>query len=200
GTQANLLVADSAIDDNESRSASSAFGAGAGINTYGVGNGAVNTTTILRSRFHANTATNQGAGVSNAAYDAGARSTTSITQSSITANTTTGGTTPAFGGGLTNFVGKVYTAGAANAVAMLTITNTTIASNTAANSSAPDGNGYGGGIFNEVDCGFQTSCGGGAAAHLSLNTVTIAGNNSGRDGGGQTRGAGIWSNNNDPNG
>ena len=184
------------FEDNESRSASSAYGAGAGINTYGVGNGAVNTATILRSRFHANTATNQGGGVSNAAYDNGARSTTTITQSSITANTTTGGTTPAFGGGLTNFVGKVYTGGAANAVATLTITNTTIASNTAANGA--NGNGYGGGIFNEVDCGFEVSCGGGAAAHLSLNSVTIAANVSGRDGNGGTQGAGIWSNNNDP--
>jgi hypothetical protein len=198
GTHATLSVTDSAIDDNESRSATSAFGAGAGINTYAVGSGAVNTAAILRSRFHANTATNQGAAVSNAAYDEGATSTTTITRSSITANVTTGGTTPAFGGGLTNFVGKVYTGSAANAVATLMITTTTIASNSAANGGA--GNGYGGGIFNEVDCGFGVSCGGGAAAHLSLNSVTIAGNASGRDGSGETRGAGIWSNNNDPSG
>ena len=192
GTQASLSIVDSAIDNNESRSTSSAFGAGAGVNTYAVGSGAVNTASILRSRFHNNTATNQAA-VSNAAYDAGATSTTTITRSSITANTTTGGTTPAFGGGLANFVGKVYTGGAANAVATLNITNSTIASNTAANVAA--GNGYGGGIFNEVDCGFMVSCGGGSAAHLSLNSVTIAANVAG-----DSQGAGIWSNNNDPSG
>jgi hypothetical protein len=198
GTQANLTIADSAFDDNESRSASSAFGVGAGVNTYGVGSGAINTTTITGSRFHANTATNQGAAVSNSAYDAGATSTTTIDRSSITANTTTGGTTPAFGGGLANFVGKVYTGSAANAVATLAITNTTIASNTAANGAG--GNGYGGGIFNEVDCGFMVSCGGGAAAHLSLNSVTIAANVAGRDSFSNSQGAGIWSNNNDPSG
>jgi len=195
-SQASLVVADSAVDDNESRSTTSSFGAGAGINTYAVGN-ALNQTTILRSRFHANTATNQGAGVSNAAYDAGATSVVTIDRSSITANTTTGGTTPAFGGGLTNFVGKVYTGGAANASATLTITNTTIASNTAANSGAGDG--FGGGIFSEVDCGYLVSCGGGSAARLTLRSVTMSGNASGSDSGGG-RGAGIWSNNNDPTG
>jgi hypothetical protein len=197
-SQASLNLTDSAVDDNESLSASSAFGAGAGVNTYAVGSGAINTTTIVRSRFHANTATNQGAAVSNSAYDAGATSTTTIDRSSITANTTTGGTTPAFGGGIANFVGKVYTNGAANAVATMNITNTTIASNTAANSAAGDG--YGGGIFNEVDCGFQASCGGGAAAHLTLRTVTMSGNTAGRDPGGLGRGGGIWSNDNDPMG
>ena len=195
-SSATLVVADSAFDDNESRSTTSAFGAGAGINTYAVGN-AFNQATILRSRFHANTATNQGAGVSNSAYDAGAVSITTIDQSSVTANTTTGGTTPAFGGGLTNFVGRVYTGSAANAAATLTITNTTIASNTAANSAAGDG--FGGGIFNEVDCGFMISCGGGFSAHLTLRSVTMSGNASGSDSEGG-RGAGIWSNNNDPTG
>jgi hypothetical protein len=196
-SRATLNVADTAFDNNESRSTSSAFGAGAGINTYAVGNGAINTTTITRSRFYANTATNQGAAVSNAAYDNGATSTTTIDRSSMTNNTTTGGTTPAFGGGLSNFVGKVYTTGAANAVASMTITNTTIASNTAANSGAGDG--YGGGIFNEVDCGFQVSCGGGAASNLALTNVTVYGNASGSDSGGG-RGAGIWANDNDPTG
>ena len=194
---ATLNVADSSFVGNESRSTSSAFGAGAGINTYAVGT-ATNTTTIARSRFHNNTATNQGAAVSNAAYDASATSTTTIDRSSVTANTTTGGTTPAFGGGLTNFVGKVYTGGAANAVATLTVTNTTIASNTAANSGAGDG--YGGGIFSEVDCGFNVSCGGGAHSNVTLTSVTLYGNTSGRDGSTTTRGAGIWSNNNDPAG
>jgi hypothetical protein len=197
GNQAILTVADSVIDDNQSLSTSSAFGAGAGVNTYAVGD-AINTTTIVRSRFHANTATNQGAGVSNAAYDSGATSTTVIDRSSITASTTTGGTTPAFGGGLANFVGKVYTGAAANTFASLSITNTTIASNTAANGAAGDG--YGGGIFNEVDCGFLVSCGGGAAASLSLTNVTMYGNTAGRDLGGLGRGAGIWSNDNQPGG
>ena len=197
GNQAILTVADSVVDDNQSLSTSSAFGAGAGINTYAVGN-AINTATIVGTRFHANTATNQGAGVSNAAYDSGATSTIVIERSSITASTTTGGTTPAFGGGLANFVGKVYTGAAANAVASLSITNTTIASNTAANGAAGDG--YGGGIFNEVDCGFLVSCGGGAAASLSLTSVTMYGNTAGRDPGGLGRGAGIWSNDNQPGG
>jgi hypothetical protein len=198
GTQASLTIIDSALDDNQSLSTSSAYGAGAGINTYAVGSGAINTATIERSRFHANTATNQGAGVSNAAYDSGATSTTVIDRSSITANTTTGGTTPAFGGGLANFVGKVYTGAAANAFASLSITNTTIASNTAANGAAGDG--YGGGLFNEVDCGFLVSCGGGASASLSLTNVTIYGNTAGRDPGGLGQGAGIWSNDNQPGG
>src|SRR5262245_1485327 len=196
--QATLSVTDSAFDDNESLSTTSAFGGGAGITTYAVGSNAVNTATILRSRFHANKGTNQGAGLSNAAVDASATSTTTITRSSFTANVTTGGTTPAFGGGLSNFVGPVYTGGAANSTATLTITNSTIASNSAAN--AASGEGYGGGIFNEIDCGFGVSCGGGTAVHLSLDTVTIAGNVAGRDSSGMTRGAGIWSNSNDPSG
>jgi hypothetical protein len=194
GNRASLLVVDSAFDDNESRSTSNGFGAGAGINTFAVGNGAVNTTTILRSRFHANTATNQGAGVSNSAYNAGATSTTTITQSSITGNTATGGSSwPGFGGGLANFTGG--TGGAANSVATMTITNTTIAAN-----SAIDGNGFGGGIFNELDCAPMSSCGGGAAVHLSLNAVTIVGNVSGHGGNSGTQGAGIWTNSNDPSG
>jgi hypothetical protein len=197
-SQATLSVADSSFTDNESRSTNSALGAGAGINTYAVGSGATNTTTIARSRFHANTATNQGAAVSNAAYDAGATSTTSIDRSSVTANTTTGGTTPAFGGGLTNFVGKVYTTGAAGSVATLNVTNTTIADNTAAHSAAGDG--YGGGIFSEIDCGFQVSCGGGSQSNVTLTSVTLYGNASGADNSGMGRGAGIWSNDNDPTG
>ncbi len=193
---ASLSVADSSFIDNQSLSTSSAFGAGAGINTYAVGTGAVNTTTIARSRFHNNTATNQGAGVSNSAYDANATSTLSIDRSSVTANTTTGGTTPAFGGGVTNFVGPVYSmpASAANTVATLTITNTTIASNTAANTG---GQGYGGGIFNEVDCHFNVSCGGGSQANVTLTNVTLYGNSAGRDGLSMTQGAGIWSNENE---
>jgi hypothetical protein len=118
-----------------------------------------------------------------------------IDRSSITANTTTGGLALAFGGG-NNFVGRVYTK-RRNATATLTITNTTIASNTAANSGPGDG--FGGGIFSEVDCGFLVSCGGGSSAHLTLRSVTMSGNASGSDSGGG-RGAGIWSNNNDPTG
>lgn len=192
--QASLVIADSVFDDNESRSTGGAFGAGAGVNTYAVGSGATNTATIVRSRFHGNKATNQGAGVSNAAYDSGAASTTTIESSSITGNTTTGGVTPAFGGGIANFVGKVYTVSAANAVATMNITSTTIASNSAL------GDGYGGGIFNELDCGFMVSCGGGAVVRLALNSVTLYGNASGRDPSGVERGGGIWSNSNDPTG
>jgi hypothetical protein len=199
--QATLTVADSAFDDNESRSANDAFGAGAGVNTFAIGSGAVNTATIVRSRFHANTATNQGGAISNAAYDGSATSTTSIDRSSITGNMTTGQSiTQAFGGGLANFVGKVYTGAAANTVASLTITNSSIVSNTAANSASGDG--YGGGIFSELNCGFQVSCGGGSAVHLTLNSVTLYGNTSGRDHDANAfgRGAAVWSNNNDPTG
>ncbi|HZP49302.1 MAG TPA: VCBS repeat-containing protein [Vicinamibacterales bacterium] len=192
---ASLTVTDSSFIDNQTLSTSSAFGAGAGINTYAVGTGAVNTATIARSRFHNNTATNQGAGVSNSAYDDSATSTLTIDRSSITANTTTGGTTPAFGGGVTNFVGHVYTSTAPNTVATLNITNSTIASNTASNSGA--GEGYGGGIFNEVDCTFMVSCGGGSQANLTLTNVTIYGNAAGQDGSTGAHGAGIWSNENE---
>ena len=132
--------------------------------------------------------------MSNAAYDGGATSTTTIDRSSITNNTTTGGTTPAFGGGLANFVGKISTPGAANSVASLTITTSTIASNTAENSGAGDG--YGGGIFNEIDCGFGVSCGGGTKVNLTLKSVTLYGNASGSDAQGG-RGAGIWTNDNE---
>lgn len=190
----SLSVVDSAFDDNESRSVSSAFGAGAGINTYAVGNGARATASIVRSRFHGNVATNQGAGVSNAAYDAGAQATTTIERSSITGNTTTGGLTAAFGGGVANFARNVYTSSAADARATLTLTNTTIAGNTAA------GDGYGGGIFNELDCGYEVSCGGGASVRLDLNNVTLADNAAGREPSGASRGGGLWSNNNDPTG
>ena len=197
-SQASLNVADSAFDDNQSLSATGAFGAGAGINTYAEGSGAVNTATIVRSRFHANTATNQGGAVSNAANDSGATSTTTIDRSSITLNITTGGLTQAFGGGLANFVGKVYTGAAANSVASLSITNTTIASNTAENVAAGDG--YGGGIFSELGCGYLVSCGGGSAVNLTLTNVTLYGNASGSDPTGQGRGGAFWVNNNDPTG
>lgn len=194
--QSTLYVTDSAFEDNESRSTESAYGAGAGINTYAVGSGASATATIVRSRFRRNTATNQGAGVSNAAYDGGAVSTTTIERSSITENTTTGGVLPgtAFGGGVVNFAGNAYSSSAANARATLTITNTTIAGNEAAV------DGYGGGIFNELDCGFMVPCGGGAIVRLALNNVTLYDNTAGRDPFGAERGGGVWSNNNDPTG
>jgi len=197
-SQASLTITDSVFDGNESRSTSDAYGAGAGVNTYADGSGAINTATILRTRFHANTATNQGAGVSNASYDAGATSTTNIDRSSITGNRTTGGPSPAFGGGIANFVGRVYMNTATNAAATLNITNTSIISNSAENSAA--GNGYGGGIFNEVGCGYLVTCGGGSTARLTLTSVTMYGNVSGQDPSGVGRGGGIWSNNNDPTG
>ena len=193
GARATLSVNNSAFHDNESRSTSSAYGAGAGINTFAHRSGSVNTATISASRFHDNTATNQGAGISNAAYDPGATSTITIDQSSVTGNTTTGGTTPAFGGGIANFTGRVETNLATNSAANMTIRNSTISGNTAADSNA--GAGFGGGIFHEVDCGFQQPCGG--VANLTLEHVTIFGNRAGR---GPDfvpeRGGGIWSNNN----
>ena len=195
-SSASLVVADSAFDDNESRSTTSAFGAGAGINTYAVGN-AFNQTTILRSRFHANTATNQGAGVSNSAYDAGAVSITDHRPKFDHGEHDHRTHYPGIRRRVSQLRGKGLHGSAANAAATLTITNTTIASNTAANSAAGDG--FGGGIFNEVDCGFQVSCGGGSSAHLTLRSVTMSGNVSGSDSEGG-RGAGIWSNNNDPTG
>jgi hypothetical protein len=159
---------------------------------------AVNEATILRSRFHNNTATNQGAGLSNAAYDSGATSTITIDRSSFTANTTTGGTTAAFGGGIANFVGPVYgPRQAINTAGIMTIRNSTISSNRALNSNA--GAGYGGGIFHEVDCGFQQpNCG---SAALTLEHVTIFANEAGR---GTDfipeRGGGVWANNNSTGG
>ena len=179
-----LTITDSIIRNNTSSSTNASYGAGAGVNTLAVDTGTA-TTTITNTRIADNTATNQGAGVSNAAYNNGATSTTNVVRSSVTGNTTTGVSgTPgsSFGGGIANFVN------ATGAVARMTITNTTISGNAAQNS------GYGGGVFNEDDCGFGApACG---TVSVTLENATIANNSAGTEPSGLSRGGGIWSNNN----
>lgn len=186
GTQtATLTVNRSRFFGNTVTSTYNGYGAGGAINSLAVDQGTANVT-ITDSLFNGNTATNQGAGISNAAYGNGAVSNMTIFRSSITNNNTTGissgpNATPAFGGGLINFVNIL------GARSNLTIVNSTISGNQA------QYQGYGGGIFNEADCGFNNpNCG---AVALILNHVTIANNSASASNGG-----GIWSNNNSAGG